>query len=99
HVERAVAAQDVDPYIAFSVSGEQKIDARLVYFQVTNGHLRKESRQNWLGKYQSVFWSRHAQAKTCFHQKEDGAGRPRLRSARYGIQRGGFTWAPGKTAK
>ena len=43
----AVAAKHVDSHIAFIVSGEQKVNACVSYFQITNSHLRKERRQKW----------------------------------------------------
>ena len=39
-----VAAKHVDSHIAFIVSSEQKINACVCYFQITNSHLRKERR-------------------------------------------------------
>jgi hypothetical protein len=55
-----MSAEHVDSYIAFIVSGEQKIDARVSYFQVTNAHSGKEGWQKWLRKNQPLFGSQYA---------------------------------------
>jgi hypothetical protein len=81
------------------VPGEQKINSRVSYFQITNAHLGKEARQNWLRKHQRLLGSGHTQAEASFNQKKDRTRRPSLRSAGYWIKGWGFTSAPGEAAK
>src|SRR5438874_7038303 len=99
NLERAIPSEHVNAYIAFIVSGEQKINARISYSQIANAYLGKEGRQNRLRKNQRLFGSRYAQAETSFEQKKDRCRGPRLGSAGYRIKCRRFTGAPGKTAK
>jgi hypothetical protein len=94
-----MSAEHVDSYIAFIVSGEQKIDARVSYFQVTNAHSGKEGWQKWLRKNQPLFGSQYAQAETSLKQKKHRTRCPCLRSAGYRIERRRFARAPGEAAK
>src|SRR6266516_5582906 len=52
NLKRSIAAEHVYSYVAFIVSGEQKINSRISYSQITNAHLGKEGWQNWLRKRQ-----------------------------------------------
>lgn len=99
NVEQAVSAENIHPYVAFVVSGKQKINACVSYFQITNAHLRKKRGQKGFRKHESVFWSQHTEAERGLQQKKHGTRGPRLRGAGNWIQRGRFTGAPGKTAK
>src|SRR5206468_12850941 len=99
HLECSVAPEHVYSYVAFIVSGEQKINSRISYFQITNADLWKEGGQDWLRKHQLLFRSRHAQAETSFKQKKDCTRRPSLRITGYRIERRTFTKTPGEAAK
>jgi hypothetical protein len=58
NLKRSIAAEHVHSYVAFIVSGEQKINSRVSYSQTTNAHLGKKRWQDWLRKYQRLFGSR-----------------------------------------
>ena len=98
-VEIAVPSQNIYAYISFVVSREQKINACVSHFQVTNADLRKKLRQEWLRKHQPSFWSKHIESETRLQQKKYSTRGPRLRSAGNWIQCGRFTGPSRKAAE
>jgi len=98
-VEIAVPSQNIYAYISFVVSREQKINACVSHFQVTNADLRKKLRQEWLRKHQPSFWSKHIEPETRLQQKKYSRRGPRLRSAGNWIQCGRFTRPSRKAAE
>ena len=69
-VEIAVPSQNIYAYISFVVSREQKINACVSHFQVTNADLRKKLRQEWLRKHEPSFWSKHIEPETRLQQEK-----------------------------
>jgi len=98
-VEIAVPSQNIYAYIPFVVSREQKINACVSHFQVTNADLRKKLRQEWLRKHQPSFWSKHIESETRLQHKKYSTRSPSLRSAGNWIQCGRFTGPSWKAAK
>ena len=98
-VERAVSAKDIHPYVTFIVPREQKINACISHFQITNADLRKKLRQEWLREHQPSFWSKHIEPETRLQQKKYSTRGPRLRSAGNWIQCGRFTGPSRKAAE
>src|SRR6266480_3179598 len=98
-VEIAVPSQNIDAYISFVVSREQKINSRVSHFQITNADLRKKLRQEWLRKDQLSFWSKNIEPETRLQQKKYSTRGPCLRSASNWIQCGRFTGSSWKAAK
>ena len=98
-VEIAVPSQNIYAYISFVVSREQKINASISHFQVTNADLRKKLRQERLRKHQPSFWSKHIEPETRLQQKKYSPRGPRLRSAGNWIQCGRFTGSSRKAAE
>ena len=98
-VEIAVPSQNIYAYISFVVSREQKINACVSHFQVTNADLRKKLRQEWLRKHQPSFWSKHIEPETRLQQKKYIRRSPCLRSAGNRIQCGRFAGSSWKAAE
>lgn len=98
-VEIAVPSQNIYAYISFVVSREQKINACVSHFQVTNADLRKKLRQEWLRKHQPSFWSKHIEPETSLQQKKYSRRSPCLRSAGNRIQCGRFARSSRKAAE
>jgi hypothetical protein len=48
NIKNSVPSENVHAYISFVVSREQKINACVSHFQITNADLRKKLRQQWL---------------------------------------------------
>jgi hypothetical protein len=48
NIKNAVPSKNVHAYISFVVSREQKINARVSHFEITNTDLRKKLGQQWL---------------------------------------------------
>jgi hypothetical protein len=98
-VESAVPSENIHAYISLVVSREQKINACISHFQITNADLRKKLRQERLRKHYPSFWSKHIEPETRLEQKEYSARGPCLRSAGNWIQCGRFTGSSRKAAK
>ena len=98
-VEIAVPSQNIYAYISFVVSREQKINACVSHFQVTNADLRKKLRQEWLRKHQPSFWSKRIEPETRLQQKKYSTRGPCLWSASHWIQCGRFTGPSRKAAE
>jgi len=99
NIKNAVPSENIDTYISFVVSREQKINACVCHFQITNADLRKKLRQEWLRKHQPSFWSKYIEPETRLQQKKYSTGCPRLWSARNWIQCGRFTGSSRKAAE
>jgi len=80
-VEITVPSENIDAYVSLVVSRQQKINACVSDFQITNADSRKKLRQEWLRKYQPSFWSEHIESETRLQQKKDSTRSPRLWSA------------------
>ena len=98
-VEIAIPSKNIYAYISFVVSREQKINACVSHFQVTNADLRKKLRQEWLRKHKPSFWSKHIESETRLEHKKYSTRSPRLRSAGNRIQCRRFTGPSRKAAK
>src|SRR5215469_18191575 len=98
-VEIAIPSENIHSYISFVVSREQKINACISHFQITNADLWKKLWQEWLRKHQPSFLSKNIEPETRLEQKKYSARGPRLRSAGYWIQCRRFTGPPRKAAK
>src|SRR5215510_963076 len=96
NVERAVPPENIDTYVSFVVSSEQKIGAGVSHFQITNADLGKKLRQKWLRKDQPSFRSENIEPETCLQQEKYRARCPCLRSAGDRIQCRRFTGPPRK---
>lgn len=59
NVKNAVPSENIHPYISFVVSREQKINACISHFQITNADLREKLRQEGFRKHQPSFWSKY----------------------------------------
>jgi hypothetical protein len=99
NVEIAIPSENIDTYISFVVSCEQKINGCVSHLETSNADLRKKFRQKWLRKHQPAFWSKNIEPETRLQQKKYGARGPCLRSAGDWIQRGRFTGPSRKAAK
>jgi len=98
-VENAVPSENIHAYISFVVSREQKINACVSHFQITNADLRKKLRQEWLREHQPSFWSKRIEPETRLQQKKYSTRGPCLWSASHWIQCGRFTGPSRKAAE